>query len=226
MSVEDPSPPPAVERSRGRLLTRFIPFALLGVVLCGAGAAYVSTRGERRPTGAAAPQTPEARYAVVIRKPAGPPVFHVGTKDANGKSVTMACAECHKTRQPNAENRLGRPMAFFHQDLKGAHGNLSCVACHNPSDGNATLRFADGTALPYTEVMQLCGQCHGPQYRDYQHGAHGGMTGYWDLSKGGRTRANCIDCHTPHAPKYQPVQPAKGPNDRGSAKAKEAAHRE
>ena len=89
-----------------------------------------------------------------------------------------------------------------------------------------TLRLADGAALPYTEVMQLCAQCHGPQHRDYQHGAHGGMAGYWDLSKGGRTRANCIDCHVPHAPKYQPVQPARGPNDRGTAQEKESGHRE
>lgn len=225
MTVEDPSPP-TTDRPHGRPLTRFIPLALLGVVLCGAGAAYVSTRDERRPAEATTPRTTEVRHAVEIRKPAGPPVFHTGIKDANGKSKTMTCAECHVTRQPNPENRLGRTMAFFHQDLKGTHGNLSCVACHNPTDGNATLRLADGTALPYPEVMQLCAQCHGPQYRDYQHGAHGGMTGYWDLSKGGRTRANCIDCHNPHTPKYQPVQPAKGPNDRGSAKAKESGHHE
>jgi hypothetical protein len=62
--------------------------------------------------------------------------------------------------------------------------------------------------------MTLCAQCHGPQFRDYQHGAHGGMSGFWDLSKGGRTRNNCIDCHDPHAPKYPTVTPARGPNDR------------
>lgn len=226
MSVEAQSPPSAVDRSRGRPLKRFVPLALLLVVLCGAGTAYVSTRGERRAAETAVPQNPEVRHAVEIRKPAGPPVFHTGIKDADGKSRTMTCAECHKTRQPNAENRLGRPMAFFHQDLKGAHGSLSCVTCHNAVEGNGTLRLADGTSFPYSEVMQLCAQCHGPQFRDYQHGAHGGMTGYWDLSKGGRTRANCIDCHNPHAPKYQPVQPAKGPNDRGSAKEKESGHHE
>jgi hypothetical protein len=76
------------------------------------------------------------------------------------------------------------------------------------------LRLADGRSLPYSDVMSLCAQCHGPQFRDYQHGAHGGMTGYWDLSKGGRTRNSCIDCHDPHAPKYPTVTPARGPNDR------------
>ncbi|MBN9121612.1 MAG: hypothetical protein J0I06_21110 [Planctomycetes bacterium] len=218
MSVEDPSPP-AAARPPGRLLARFVLLALVGVALAvGAVAAFGPVRVARPSAEVALPYTPEPKFAVEIRKPAGPPVFHTGIKDANGKSVTMACAECHKTREPNAANRLGRPMAFFHQALKGQHGNLACVACHNSTEANASLRLADGTSLPYTEVMQLCAQCHGPQYRSYQHGAHGGMAGYWDLSKGGRTRANCVDCHNPHAPKYQPVQPARATNDRGAAK--------
>lgn len=223
MSVEHSPPPSLPGAPRGRPVARLFSVALLGVVAVGGGAAFVSTRGNERTAEATAPRAAGARHAVEIHKPAGPPVFHTGIKDADGKSKTMACAECHVTRQPNPENRIGRPMAFFHQDLKGAHGSLSCVSCHNPTDGNATLRFADGTSLPYAEVMQLCAQCHGPQYRDYQHGAHGGMAGYWDLSKGGRTRANCVDCHNPHTPKYQPVQPARGPNDRGAAKG---LHRE
>lgn len=224
MSI-DASSSPTVGRARARLIVRLIPVAVLGIVLAAGGAAFVSTHGQHQPPAVAVART-EPQHAVEIHKPSGPPVFHTGIKDAHGNSVTIACAECHKTREHNPENRLGRPMAFFHQHQKGPHGNLACMSCHNPTDGNASLRLADGTALPYAEVMQLCAQCHGPQYRDYQHGAHGGMTGYWDLSKGGRMRANCIDCHTPHAPKYQPVQPAKGPNDRGSAKEKESGHHE
>jgi hypothetical protein len=63
-------------------------------------------------------------------------------------------------------------------------------------------------------VMDLCGQCHGPQARDYAHGAHGGMTGYWDLSRGPRERNNCIDCHDPHAPAFPKVRPVFAPKDR------------
>jgi nitrate reductase cytochrome c-type subunit len=61
----------------------------------------------------------------------------------------------------------------------------------------------------------LCAQCHGPQARDFQHGAHGGMTGYWDLSKGPRRRNSCIDCHDPHAPKYPAVMPVFPPAESG-----------
>jgi formate-dependent nitrite reductase cytochrome c552 subunit len=64
------------------------------------------------------------------------------------------------------------------------------------------------------EAMRLCAQCHGPQYRDYKRGSHGGMTGHWDLSRGERTRNNCVDCHDPHAPAYPGTTPVLPPRDR------------
>jgi hypothetical protein len=151
---------------------------------------------------------------VAIRKPAAAPSILTGTLDEKGQPVSIACATCHSTKPPNPGATLGTPLVAFHQSLIGKHGNLACSSCHNPADGYSTLRLADGRSLPFTEVMTLCAQCHGPQFRDYQYGAHGGMTGYWDLSKGARTRNNCIDCHDPHAPKYPTVTPARGPNDR------------
>jgi hypothetical protein len=153
-------------------------------------------------------------FPVTIRKPAGPPLLNTGAVDEKGNPVTIACSTCHATKPANPDARLGTALTRFHQGLVGKHGNLACSACHNPADGYASLRLADGNRVPYSEVMTLCAQCHGPQYRDYQHGAHGGMTGHWDLTKGGRVRNNCIDCHDPHAPKYPTVAPAPGPNDR------------
>ena len=166
------------------------------------------------PPGVAASAEPTARHPVVVRTPHGPPTVPTGTVDEKGRPVSLACATCHTTKPVNADAKLGTPLAYFHQKLVGKHGNLSCTSCHNPADGYASLRLADGKSVPYTAVMTLCAQCHGPQFRDYQHGAHGGMTGHWDLSKGGRTRNNCVDCHDAHAPKYPTVSPAPGPNDR------------
>ncbi|MFO0851233.1 MAG: cytochrome c3 family protein [Gemmataceae bacterium] len=155
-----------------------------------------------------------AGHPVTIRTPSGPPSVATGAVDDKGRPVTIACATCHSTKPVNAEAKIGTPLRAFHQTVAGSHGSLSCTSCHNPADGYATLRLADGKAVPYTEVMTLCAQCHGPQYRDYQHGAHGGMTGHWDLTRGGRQRNTCTDCHHPHAPKYPTVSPAAGPNDR------------
>jgi hypothetical protein len=162
----------------------------------------------------AAPPPPSERHAAVIRKPIGRPVIPTGVVDEKGNPISVGCATCHTTKPANAEAKLGTPLTQFHQGLIGKHGNLSCTSCHNPAEGYASLRLADGKSVPYSEVMTLCAQCHGPQFRDYQHGAHGGMNGHWDLTRGGRVRNNCVDCHDPHAPKYPTVQPARGPNDR------------
>jgi hypothetical protein len=172
------------------------------------------------------PAAHSSLFDVVIRKPAGPPSVAMGLIDSHGQPITAACNTCHATRAPNANLKLGMTLEKFHQGQKGAHDNLTCVSCHNPQEGYQTLRLADGKALPYSEVMQLCAQCHGPQYRDYSHGGHGGMNGYWDLSRGPRTRNNCIDCHDPHSPKYPIVRPARGPADRSAVNPSEGAGHE
>jgi formate-dependent nitrite reductase cytochrome c552 subunit len=134
--------------------------------------------------------------------------------DHAGKAVVLKCQACHSLRPANLTTTRSEQLDEFHQGLRIAHGNLTCASCHNPGDGYQTLRLADGRSLAFKESMQLCAQCHGTQFRDYQHGSHGGMTGYWDLSKGGRTRNHCVQCHDPHAPKFQTFIPAAVPRDR------------
>lgn len=190
---------------------------LIKTLLCAVSAHSLTGCDSERhtpPLNAAVTDTTTARHSVAIRKPSRDPVILTGTVDEKGNPVTMTCATCHSTKPPNADAKLGLPLLLFHQGLVGKHGKLSCLACHNSAEGNASLRLADGKSVAYAEVMTLCAQCHGPQFRDYQHGAHGGMTGFWDLTKGGQMRNNCVDCHDPHAPKYPTVAPARGPNDR------------
>jgi hypothetical protein len=206
-------------RRKGRKARVAIATILLAA-LC-AGTAHLTTGCAPKPhapvTDSDSPATEKPTgelFPVTIRKPAGPPAIQTGDFDEKGNPVTIACATCHTTKPANTEAKLGTALTLFHQGLVGKHANLSCVSCHNAADGYGSLRLADSKSLPYSEVMTLCAQCHGPQFRDYQHGAHGGMTGHWDLSKGPRVRNNCIDCHDPHAPKYPTVAPALGPHDR------------
>jgi len=149
----------------------------------------------------------------LIRRPAGPPRVNLGITDLRGRPVTASCATCHATRAPDETNRIATDLIDFHQGLVVQHGTLSCLSCHNRAD-YASLRLADGTAVPYRDVMTLCALCHGPEYRDYQHGAHGGMSGYWDRTRAPRTRNNCVDCHDPHAPLFPRMQPTFKPRDR------------
>jgi formate-dependent nitrite reductase cytochrome c552 subunit len=149
-------------------------------------------------------------HPVVIRKPDGAALVDSGKTDAKGQPVMVACATCHDTRVPNFQNIAGEQMDEFHQGLKYQHGAQTCLACHNSKDYD-TLKRADGRALDFAASMQLCAQCHGPQFRDYQNGSHGGMTGHWDLKQGPRERNTCTDCHDPHHPKYPLVIPVFPP---------------
>lgn len=123
-------------------------------------------------------------------------------------------AACHSLRPSNPENSKPGHLDEFHQGLRFSHGQLSCVSCHNPGDNYSSLRLADGRSVPFEESITLCAQCHGPQYRDYERGAHGGMAGYWDLKRGDRVRNHCQHCHDPHVPNYPKFYPAAAPQDR------------
>ena len=152
-------------------------------------------------------------WPVYISRPSRAPRVETSVVDSLGRPVTVSCSSCHATREPNYDNNRSSQLEVFHQNLTFKHGQLSCLSCHNP-DNYDQLRRADGRALQYPQVMALCGQCHGPQARDYARGSHGGMTGYWDRSKGPRNRNNCVDCHDAHAPAYPKVRPVFPPKDR------------
>lgn len=152
-------------------------------------------------------------HPVVIKQPAGAPKVATGLTNFHGEPVMASCASCHATTAPNREIRAAADLKKFHQGLKYAHGELSCLSCHN-ADNYETLRLADSRSVEFADSMTLCSQCHGPQRRDYDRGLHGGMTGHWDLRRGGRERNTCINCHDPHAPDFPLVMPVLPPRDR------------
>ena len=152
------------------------------------------------------------QHPVFIR-PGRVPRVDTGLLDREGNSIQVSCSTCHATRQPNNENKSTQDLDEFHVGLTVAHGSISCLSCHNPDDYDA-LKLADGTRVEFEDVMTLCAQCHGPQTLDFQNGAHGGMNGYWDLSRGPQTRNNCVDCHNPHSPQFPNMMPTFKPRDR------------
>jgi len=203
--------------------SKFVAGVTVALVAVIAVAAVWATRGGREepglrefaeapPAGDGARDTPTI-HPVRINRPEGPPTIEVAGVGMFGEGASIACSTCHSVREPNPTNRTPADLDEFHQGMAYAHGDLACFACHNPDDYDA-LRLADGSTVPYREVMTLCAQCHGPQARDYQHGAHGGMSGYWDLSRGPRVRNNCVDCHDPHVPAFPSMVPTFKPIDR------------
>jgi len=161
------------------------------------------------------PPSPPA-HAVTVARPAASPRIVTDRVDSLGRPVTAGCPTCHSLGDlGDPERRASRgapPTQLFHQGLTVSHADIACRSCHQ-APNYETLRLADNTPLPYTEVQTLCRQCHGPQGRDFDRGLHGGMNGHWDLSRGPRTRHMCTTCHDPHAPSFVGMHPARGPVD-------------
>ncbi|MEE9404985.1 MAG: hypothetical protein V3V20_08825 [Algisphaera sp.] len=190
------------------------PLALVGLLVLVGFAAWAASSGPVGPPAPALQTELPAQHPVVIHQPAGPPVIDTGLRDAKGQPITANCTTCHATREANRTTNDGAQLVDFHTGLHSNHGGLTCVSCHNDEENYSSLHRADGRPIAFEKQIQLCAQCHGPQHRDYVNGSHGGMTGYWDLTRGGRTRNTCTDCHDPHAPQIPLVQPVFAPRDR------------
>ncbi len=153
----------------------------------------------------------DSLHPVTIHQPETLGVADSELVDVNGIAIGVACQTCHGPDDDPIVADLGNP-EDFHGEVTVAHGELSCAACH---DGDRSrLHLADGASLEMAEALTLCAQCHGPQTRDYRAGSHGGMSGYWDLRRGARTRNHCLDCHGAHEPAYQGGMPVHFPADR------------
>lgn len=122
---------------------------------------------------------------------------------------TYRCSDCHRIIPSPAET--DRTLTQ-HTEIHLQHGiNTRCFNCHHRTNRDA---FVDdyGGAIPWDQPQLVCAKCHGPVYRDWQHGSHGRTNGSWDVRQGTQTRRRCIECHDPHQPPFPPLAPAPGPH--------------
>jgi hypothetical protein len=128
------------------------------------------------------------------------------------------CYGCHETKEPptiryDEHHKIVIPKE--HADITMGHGshdrNNLCFNCHNEQN-LVMLQVRDRRDVGFDEIQLLCGSCHGPTYRDWEAGAHGRTSGYWDRSRGEYQRLSCANCHDPHAPKIPSREPAPGPH--------------
>lgn len=119
------------------------------------------------------------------------------------------CNGCHQIFR--SDSPAGTALSY-HQEVRLSHGlNNRCVNCHD-SENRERLTLRDGATVPFTETPQLCAQCHGTVYRDWQRGTHGKTLGSWITNSEAQHRLSCNECHNPHSPKYEPYEPLPGPN--------------
>jgi uncharacterized CHY-type Zn-finger protein len=100
------------------------------------------------------------------------------------------CYACHDKKKPpplRLDTNGNIIVAKEHPDIvmgHGSHGrNNNCFNCHNETN-LVLLQPRDGRELKFEDSPKLCGSCHGPTYRDWEAGAHGRTSGYWDRSLG------------------------------------------
>ena len=133
------------------------------------------------------------------------------------------CMECH--RMLEAKWHLEYPL-MEHKGVELKHGsNRFCLNCHHPENRNAFVDY-DGSEIAESDVVMLCGKCHGPQYRDWKIGAHGRENGYWNASMGETEKLRCIQCHDPHDPAFKAMEPLPAPAYPSRAAGKKNEHPE
>jgi len=189
-------------------------FPLVGVVL-GLGLSILAVSAGESDTSAPAPKTQatQATHPIRVQVPSDVGQVDSGLVDINGRAIGVGCATCHESHSQNPTLERAEDFSEFHTDMKMAHGDQSCFACHD-RESRDLLRMADGRTLAFAEAQTLCSQCHGPQARDWANGSHGGMKGYWDLTRGPRERGSCMSCHDSHSPAWPQVIPVFKPKDR------------
>ena len=110
--------------------------------------------------------------------------------------ATYPCGlQCHDDREPDP---TPRELVSFHAGREIDHGpGLDwCGDCHSIDDPDR-LHLLSGVPVGFDESDRICGQCHGPKHRDWEHGVHGLTTGGWI---GTVSRRLCTACHNPHGP--------------------------
>jgi uncharacterized CHY-type Zn-finger protein len=128
------------------------------------------------------------------------------------------CYACHEKNKPppiryDENHKIIIPKE--HADIQMGHGshdrNNLCYNCHNEAN-LLTLQVRDGREVKFGDSTPLCGSCHGPTYRDWEAGAHGRISGYWNAKSGQARKLACANCHNPHSPHIPTREPAPGPH--------------
>ncbi|HNR29762.1 MAG TPA: hypothetical protein PKI11_02635 [Candidatus Hydrogenedentes bacterium] len=98
-----------------------------------------------------------------------------------------------------------------HKNIVFAHGrNLLCLNCHHPENSDVYLDHGGGE-IPGDQPTLLCAKCHGPHYREWEHGVHGRVNHFWDARFGPEKNLDCIQCHDPHHPRIPEMKPEPPP---------------
>lgn len=140
------------------------------------------------------------------------PQFH--TLARKNKIIQYPCSNCHtepietlQTPANTAAQKNANVRQQAHWDIRLNHADeavMNCLTCHTAANVDI-LHTLTGEPVDFDHSYQLCAQCHGQQFDDWQGGAHGKQVGGWAPP---RVVHNCTDCHNPHQPSWDMRWPA------------------
>ncbi|MCP3915772.1 MAG: hypothetical protein GY711_09470 [bacterium] len=153
------------------------------------------------------PSTPEVAASQIDPSPLRTPLTDPPMVEIGG--VQQRCSDCHAIF---ASLEVTPSQILQHSHIQLDHGlNNRCYNCHSRTDRDKLI-LHDETLIGFADTPQLCAQCHGTVYRDWERGTHGRTTGSWDRASGKQERLLCISCHDPHRPRFDAIEPLPGPN--------------
>ncbi|MFC1670949.1 hypothetical protein ACFL20_11200 [Spirochaetota bacterium] len=117
------------------------------------------------------------------------------------------CEDCHDGYLFDFNPRKRNLSEHKNIRLKHSERRRWCIDCHHLYKRNY-LKLANNERVPFGKSHRLCGQCHGPNYRDWKDGLHGKRTGMWN---GDKKHFQCTYCHNPHNPRFKEMKPMKRP---------------
>jgi hypothetical protein len=114
------------------------------------------------------------------------------------------CSRCHNDFSEKKVIEIKLPMLREHKDLVYKHlkDKKSCLLCHSQKNTDQ-LVMLDGRQISMGNPSELCGQCHGPIYSEWQQGIHGKLFAKNLKSSDGGLKVNCTTCHNAHDPKFK-----------------------
>lgn len=123
------------------------------------------------------------------------------------------CSMCHDefTGESQEDALEGQ-----HEAIIFDHGsNERCLNCHHPDNPDVYVHY-DGSEIPSEAPTELCRKCHGPHHREWTSNVHGRVHGAWGAEVAKefnlvQRRLDCIQCHDPHSPKFEPMEPERPP---------------
>jgi hypothetical protein len=138
-------------------------------------------------------------------KPA--PAAEIAKDLMSSTEIISYCNDCHIDLKPDRRR----------QDLTDMHGKLFtlferendnswCISCHK-MNGRDSLNLASGKFLTFSELHQICNQCHPGKLMEWEVSVHGKKTMEWSDEKRYLLRVPMDYNHKPRFNEFTPEPP-------------------